>query len=89
MPVSRNRKKKNSQNNKHKCKDASVANLSDLFDMHINDCRNCEGIRDEFTFDEMPVKEQVHWEKSGIKESIGYFLYCPSCDKYSAIVEIE
>ena len=89
MPVSRNRKKKTNQNNKYKCKDAFPANLSDLFSMNINDCRKCEGIRDEFAFDELPVEEQVHWDKSGILKQIDYILYCTDCEEYSAIVKLE
>jgi hypothetical protein len=85
MPVSRNRKKKNNQN---KAK-ASPFSFEELFNSHLNDCRECEGARDEFNFDDLPDEEQRHWEKSGIKESIDFFLYCSICNEFSAILEIE
>ncbi|PTX21146.1 hypothetical protein C8N40_102115 [Pontibacter mucosus] len=80
MPVSRNRKKKNNQNNKPKAK---------AINQRIDDCRNCESLRDEFTFEELLDVEQTHWARSGVVRQIGYFLYCPNYDEYSAILEMD
>lgn len=87
MPVSRNRKKKNSKQCHCKSKTTNQGILDKL--LGVNDCRKCDGIRDEFSFKELPDHEQHHWEKSEIVDQIDYFLYCPNCDEYSAIIEIE
>lgn len=83
MPVSRNRKK----NKKYINRLPSLADLSRM--IGLDNCRNCNSLRDEFSFDEQSDKEQIHWQKSGIVKSIKSFLYCPSCEEYSAIVEID
>lgn len=33
--------------------------------------------------------EQPHWAKSGMLTLIDYFLYCPSCEEYSALFKTE
>jgi hypothetical protein len=88
MPVSRNRKNKNNQNNS-RGKAAPPMCIHELFRLQMNPCRKCGGERDEFIYKELPDKEQPHWKESGILESIDYFLYCPSCEEWSAILEIE
>lgn len=88
MPVSRNKKKKNSQNNS-RGKAAPTMCIHELFRLQTNPCRKCGGIRDEFSYMELPDKEQPHWKASGILSSVDYFLYCPNCDEYSAILEVD
>lgn len=87
MPVSRNRKKKNNRSNNPKPDQPRC--IKELFKLHLNDCRKCEGTRDEFSFYELPEEEQRHWDKSGMIGSIDFFLYCPICDEYSAILDID
>ena len=55
----------------------------------LDDCKRCESLRDEFSYKELPDDQQSHWAKSGVVNQIDYFLYCPNCDEYSAIFEIE
>ncbi|MFT2008222.1 hypothetical protein ACMA1I_06070 [Pontibacter sp. 13R65] len=89
MPVSRNRKKKNTYTNNHKFKTASILSLEDILNINMNTCRKCGGKRDEFLYEELSEKEQIHWRESGIVDLINYFLLCPNCDEYSAIFDME
>lgn len=89
MPVSRNRKKKYNHNSKHKPKAAKPKCIHELFRLQTNPCKKCRGVRDEFSFKELPDEEQCDWEKAEIKESIDFFLYCASCEEYSAVLELE
>jgi hypothetical protein len=43
------------------------------------------GVRDEFSYEEQPSEEQADWVKFRLPEPLDYFLYCPSCEKWSAI----
>lgn len=87
MPVSRNRKKKNNQKNIIKAKKPRCIN--ELFKLQTNPCRKCGGARDEFSFDELPNIQQSQWKESGMLDSVDYFLYCPSCNEYSALFKTE
>jgi hypothetical protein len=87
MPISRNRKKKSTNN--FKTRNPSVMNLHEILNIHMNNCRECGGKRDEFAFDELPDEEQEHWNEPEIKDSIDCFLHCPNCEEYSAIFEVE
>lgn len=89
MPISRNRKRKSNKNNNHKAKTASPIKFKELFNLHFNDCRKCDGLRDVFNFSELPEGEKRHWERSGLLDQINIFVYCPECDEYSAIIDIE
>lgn len=89
MPVSRNRKKKNNQISNCKSKVTQPKCINELFRLQTNPCRKCSGARDEFNFDELPKEQQPHWEEAVILESIDYFLYCPSCEEWSALFKTE
>jgi hypothetical protein len=84
MPVSRNRNKKNK---KYINRLPSFADLSRM--KGLDNCRNCNGLRDEFSLDELPDEEQEHWKEPEIKDSIESFLFCPTCEEYSAIFGVE
>ncbi|PRY08871.1 hypothetical protein CLV24_12035 [Pontibacter ummariensis] len=86
MPVSRNRKKKN---NSSRVKAAPPMCIHELFKLQTNPCRKCGRVRDEFSYKELPDKEQPHWKETGVLDSIDYFLYCPSCEEYSALFMTE
>lgn len=89
MPVSRNRNKKSNQNNGSKIKATPRKCIHELFRLQINPCRNCGGVRDEFSYKELSDEEQLHWKESGMLDSIDYFLYCPSCKEYLAFFRTE
>lgn len=89
MPVSRNRKRKNNQNNNSKPKAALTKCIHELFNLQINNCRKCGSARDKFEFNELPKEEKLHWDKAGVSKSIDFILYCPSCEEYSAILDVE
>lgn len=63
--------------------------IQELFRLQTNPCRKCGGVRDEFSYRELPDKEQPHWKESGMLDSIDYFLYCPSCKEYLAFFRTE
>ncbi|PRY08858.1 hypothetical protein CLV24_12022 [Pontibacter ummariensis] len=89
MPVSRNRKKKSDQSNNHRPKAAKHMCIHELFRLQTNPCRKCGGVRDEFSYKELPDEQQPHWKETGMLDSIDYFLYCPSCEEYSAILAVD
>ncbi|PVY42891.1 hypothetical protein C8E01_10266 [Pontibacter virosus] len=89
MPVSRNRKKQNNQNNNYQPRIARPMCVHELFEMQFNNCRKCGRPRDKFEYDELPKEEQQHWDESGVQESIDFIVYCPSCEENSAILEVD